>query len=60
MSQLQNHPYAVEPFDPDEDDVDEWLRDHRDALEFEAESDAPDAWVFERYLNYVESLEASS
>ncbi|QLH78636.1 hypothetical protein HZS55_15660 [Halosimplex rubrum] len=60
MNQLQRQPYDVEPFDPDEDDVDEWLEAHRDALEYEAASDAPDAWVFERALAYVESGEVSS
>lgn len=55
MSQQQPAPYDFEPFDPEEDDVLEWLDRHRDALEYEANSDAPDAWVFERALAYVEA-----
>lgn len=57
MSTIQTQPYTVEPFDPDEDNVDEWLEAHRDALEYEANSDAPDAWVFERALAYVDSVD---
>lgn len=56
------HPYDVEPFDPETDEPIAWLERHRDALEYEADSDAEDAWVFERALAYLdaESGEGSS
>lgn len=56
----QQVPYQVEPFDPEEDDPDEWLQEHRDMLEFEANSDAPDAWVFQQFLDHIESTGEST
>lgn len=53
MSQMEQ-PYTVESFDPETDDPDEWLREHRAMLEFEANSDAPDAWVFQRLLDSID------
>ncbi|WP_277540259.1 hypothetical protein [Haloarcula laminariae] len=32
----------------------EWIRDHRDELEREANSDAPHAWVAKRFLQSLE------
>ena len=32
----------------------EWIRDHREELEREANSDAPHAWVAERFLQSLE------
>lgn len=35
----------------------EWLRENRDWIEMEAESDAPDAWVFDRLRQFLDSVE---
>ena len=32
----------------------EWVHDNIDQIRFEANSDAPDAWVFQRILDEVE------
>jgi len=42
------------------DDI-EWetfVDEHREEIEREAASDAPDAWVFQRILNYVDGDES--
>lgn len=31
-----------------------WIRENREQIEREAESDAPDAWVFERLLQSLD------
>jgi len=58
MSQIEQ-PYTVEPFDPETDDPDEWLDEHREMLEFEAESDGPHAWVFQRLLDSIDDADSS-
>lgn len=35
----------------DEEDDEHWIDEHRDQIEREANSDAPDAWVFQRLLD---------
>jgi len=37
-----------------ETDPDEWIRENYAALEREANSDAPDAWVFQRLIDSVD------
>lgn len=46
-----------------EDEVDaetSWVEEHRDQLEAEADSDAPDAWVFQKILEGHEPDEEES
>ena len=52
MSETPTH--STTEFVMGETDPDEWIRENREALEFEANSDAPDAWVFQRLLNSIE------
>ena len=52
MSETPTH--STTEFVIGETDPDEWIRENREALEFEANSDAPDAWVFQRLLNSIE------
>ncbi|QLH82428.1 hypothetical protein [Halosimplex pelagicum] len=51
MSQTEQR---VREFVPGETDIDQWIRDHRDLIEREANSDAPDAWVFQSFLDSID------
>lgn len=53
---LQSAPSIVR-VDGEDVDFREWLRENRDRIEREAESEAPDAWVFERLLQWLDSDE---
>lgn len=59
MSRHQRR-YDVKSFDPTEDDPDEWALEHRDEIARAAESDADDAWVFERILAHIDEEVSSS
>lgn len=43
--------------DVDPDDPGDWktfIEENRDQIEFEANADVPDAWVFQKLLDYYE------
>lgn len=42
-------------FTPGETEPEEWIRENRDLIEWEANSDASDAWVFQAFLDSLES-----
>ncbi|WP_459191788.1 hypothetical protein [Halosimplex sp. J119] len=44
----------VSEFVPGETDPEQWIREHRDLIEREANSDAPDAWVFQSFLDSID------
>jgi len=52
MSEVSD--YEVTEFTAGETAPDEWIRENYDALRAEAESDAPDAWVFQQLIGSVE------
>ncbi|QLH77421.1 hypothetical protein HZS55_08985 [Halosimplex rubrum] len=54
MSQTEQR---VREFVPGETDIDQWIRDHRELIEREANSDAPDAWVFQSFLDSIDDGE---
>lgn len=37
-----------------------WIEEHRERIEREANSDAPDAWVFERLLQSLDDEDGGS
>jgi len=51
MSQVSEMPTT---FDPEEDEPEDWIRENRELIEREANSDAPDAWVFQRFLDSID------
>jgi hypothetical protein len=51
MSQTEQR---VRKFIPGETDIEQWIRDHRELIEREANSDAPDAWVFQSFLDSID------
>ncbi|MFC4549349.1 MULTISPECIES: hypothetical protein [Halorussus] len=48
---------SISPTDDPQDTDENWIEEHREEIEREANSDAPDAWVFERLLQSVEDSE---
>ena len=51
MSQTEQR---IREFVPGETDIEQWIRDHRELIEREANSDAPDAWVFQSFLDSID------
>jgi len=49
MSKQQQRPQLLGTLFPEG-----WVRDNEDRIRFEAESDAPDAWVWERLIQELE------
>jgi len=47
----------VREYVPGETDTDQWICDHRELIEREANSDAPDAWVFQSLLDSVDEAD---
>lgn len=56
MSRADDHPHVPDPQDPD---TEAWVRENYEAIEREAESNAPDAWVFQRLLELVDDPDES-
>lgn len=46
--------------DDSDDDEENWIEANRAAIEREADSNAPDAWVFERLLQSLDDDEGGS
>jgi len=46
-------------FIPGETDPEDWIRENYEGLKHEAESEAPDAWVFQRLIDSVDEPDQS-
>lgn len=57
MSETQRPPGYTDDPEPPEPGDDDFLDHHREEIEREAQSDAPDAWVFEQLVHSLEESE---